>query len=41
MNCTDCIEVKDKPLTYKRCIKCGKWCKLEPQEKVKIARRKQ
>ena len=40
MNCNDCIKTKDKSLTYKRCERCGNWCKLEPQELSKIARRK-
>lgn len=39
MNGNNCIEVKDKPLTYTRCEQCGKYRKLTPQEQAKIAKR--
>ena len=40
MTCTNCVEVKDRPLAYKRCVVCGNWCPLEPQEQAKVDKRK-
>jgi hypothetical protein len=38
MNHDNCIEIKDKPLTYKRC-ECGLWCPLDPNDHIKVERR--
>ncbi len=40
MTCNNCIETKDKPFTYKRCVQCGLWCPLDPNDEIKVERRK-
>lgn len=40
MDCSKCKDSKDKPLTYKKCTRCGNWCPLEPSELEKIKKRK-
>lgn len=35
--CDTCIETKDKPMTYARCIKCKGWRQLTEEERKKIA----
>ncbi len=33
--CADCIETKDKELTYAKCGNCEGWRKFTPQEQEK------
>ena len=40
MNCTNCIDTKDSPLSYTKCERCGKWRPLDTQEAAKVAKRK-
>lgn len=40
MICANCVEVKDKPLTYVKCERCDGYRLMTPQELARIEKRK-
>ena len=33
-DCNECVEVKDKPMTYTKCKRCNNWRLMTADEKI-------